>query len=110
MSRDRLDIVNLTLTIIMSLHNPSLNHDPESVRRRALNHQNQRANLISSLPEKSIAYSQEHPDEVRQIVTTYTKNTIEQLEKMVLPIDPDLGADPGPFQSRVVIDGYGVSI
>lgn len=34
---------------------------------------------------KSVAYAQEHPDEVRQIVTTYTKNTVEQLEAMDLP-------------------------
>ncbi|MCU1546160.1 MAG: hypothetical protein JWP30_1260, partial [Homoserinimonas sp.] len=35
--------------------------------------------------KKSIAYANEHPDDVRQIVTTYTKNTVEQLEKMQLP-------------------------
>jgi NitT/TauT family transport system substrate-binding protein len=34
---------------------------------------------------KSVAYAQEHPDEVRQIVTTYTKNTVEQLKTMNLP-------------------------
>src|SRR5450830_953623 len=35
-SRDRLDIVNLTLTIIMSLHEPSLNHAHKSMQRHAL--------------------------------------------------------------------------
>jgi len=34
---------------------------------------------------KSVAYAQEHPDEVREIVTTYTKNTVEQLKSMDLP-------------------------
>jgi NitT/TauT family transport system substrate-binding protein len=34
---------------------------------------------------KSVAYAQEHPDEVRKIVTTYTKNTVEQLNSMDLP-------------------------
>ncbi|MBG6060228.1 hypothetical protein IWX89_003702, partial [Cryobacterium sp. MP_M3] len=44
MSRDRLDIVNLTSTIIMSLHEPSLNHAHKSMQRRALIRQiNQRA-------------------------------------------------------------------
>jgi NitT/TauT family transport system substrate-binding protein len=34
---------------------------------------------------KSVAYAQEHPDEVRESVTTYTKNTVEQLKSMDLP-------------------------
>ncbi|MHB1172044.1 MAG: ABC transporter substrate-binding protein [Lacisediminihabitans sp.] len=34
---------------------------------------------------KSLAYAQGHPDEVRQIVTTYTKMTAAQLKNMVLP-------------------------
>lgn len=34
---------------------------------------------------KSLVYAQEHPDEVRQIVTTYTKMTADQLTDMVLP-------------------------
>ncbi|AMB42170.1 nitrate ABC transporter substrate-binding protein [Paenarthrobacter ureafaciens] len=45
---------------------------------------------------KSVAYAQEHPDEVRQIVTTYTKNTVEQLESMDLPtftVDFDMEAE-----------------
>ena len=35
---------------------------------------------------KSLEYAQAHPEEVRQIVTTYTKMTMDQLTKMVLPI------------------------
>ncbi|TFD09670.1 nitrate ABC transporter substrate-binding protein [Cryobacterium sp. TMT1-2-2] len=34
---------------------------------------------------KSLEYAQVHPDEVRQIVTTYTKMTADQLTDMVLP-------------------------
>lgn len=34
---------------------------------------------------KSLVYAQAHPDEVRQIVTTYTKMTADQLKNMVLP-------------------------
>lgn len=34
---------------------------------------------------KSLVYAQAHPDEVRQIVTTYTKMTADQLTNMVLP-------------------------
>ncbi|TFD10318.1 ABC transporter substrate-binding protein [Cryobacterium sp. TMT1-66-1] len=34
---------------------------------------------------KSLEYAQVHPDEVRQIVTTYTKMTADQLTNMVLP-------------------------
>lgn len=34
---------------------------------------------------KSLDYAQEHPDEVRQIMTTYTKFTPELLENMTLP-------------------------
>lgn len=35
---------------------------------------------------KSLVYAQAHPDEVRQIVTTYTKMTADQLKTMVLPV------------------------
>jgi NitT/TauT family transport system substrate-binding protein len=35
--------------------------------------------------DKSLEYAQTHSDEVRQIVTTYTKMTADQLTKMVLP-------------------------
>ena len=34
---------------------------------------------------KSLEYADSHPDEVKQIVTTYTKMTADQLDKMVLP-------------------------
>lgn len=34
---------------------------------------------------KSLEYADSHPDEVRQIVTTYTKMTLDQLNAMVLP-------------------------
>ena len=34
---------------------------------------------------KSLEYAQAHPDEVKQIVTTYTKMTADQLKDMVLP-------------------------
>jgi NitT/TauT family transport system substrate-binding protein len=34
---------------------------------------------------KSLVYAQAHPDEVRQIVTTYTKMTADQLKNMILP-------------------------
>ncbi|MEO6944072.1 MAG: ABC transporter substrate-binding protein, partial [Lacisediminihabitans sp.] len=34
---------------------------------------------------KSLEYADAHPDEVKQIVTTYTKMTADQLDKMVLP-------------------------
>jgi NitT/TauT family transport system substrate-binding protein len=34
---------------------------------------------------KSLEYANSHPDEVKQIVTTYTKMTAAQLDKMVLP-------------------------
>jgi NitT/TauT family transport system substrate-binding protein len=34
---------------------------------------------------KSLEYSDSHPDEVKQIVTTYTKMTADQLKDMVLP-------------------------
>ncbi|GAA1211728.1 ABC transporter substrate-binding protein [Rhodoglobus aureus] len=34
---------------------------------------------------KSLEYSDNNPDEVKQIVTTYTKMTMEQLDAMVLP-------------------------
>ena len=34
---------------------------------------------------KSLEYADSHPDEVKQIVTTYTKMSLEQLDAMVLP-------------------------
>lgn len=34
---------------------------------------------------KSLEYADSHPDEVKQIVTTYTKMTADQLDAMVLP-------------------------
>lgn len=34
---------------------------------------------------KSLEYADSHPDEVKQIVTTYTKMTMDQLDAMVLP-------------------------
>lgn len=34
---------------------------------------------------KSLVYAQAHPDEVRQIVTTYTKMTADQVKAIVLP-------------------------
>ncbi len=34
---------------------------------------------------KSLEYADSHPDEVKQIVTTYTKMTVDQLDAMVLP-------------------------
>ncbi|HEU4849657.1 MAG TPA: ABC transporter substrate-binding protein [Terrimesophilobacter sp.] len=34
---------------------------------------------------KSLEYADSHPDEVKQIVTTYTKMTLDQLDAMVLP-------------------------
>ena len=34
---------------------------------------------------KSLEYADSHPDEVKQIVTTYTKMTLDQLNAMVLP-------------------------
>ncbi|MCX7523321.1 ABC transporter substrate-binding protein [Microbacterium sp. STN6] len=34
---------------------------------------------------KSLDYAQEHPDEVRQIITTYTKMSADMLKDMVLP-------------------------
>ncbi|TQL41944.1 NitT/TauT family transport system substrate-binding protein [Homoserinimonas aerilata] len=34
---------------------------------------------------KSLEYADTHPDEVKQIVTTYTKMTMDQLDAMVLP-------------------------
>lgn len=45
---------------------------------------------------KSLEYAQDHPDEVKQIVTTYTKMTAEQLDTIVLPVwrtDFDRAAD-----------------
>jgi NitT/TauT family transport system substrate-binding protein len=35
--------------------------------------------------DKSLEYADSHPDEVKQIVTTYTKMTLDQLNAMVLP-------------------------
>jgi NitT/TauT family transport system substrate-binding protein len=34
---------------------------------------------------KSLAYAQQHPDEVRKIIATYTKMPVEQINAMVLP-------------------------
>lgn len=40
---------------------------------------------FQSAMNKSLEYADSHPDEVKQIVTTYTKMTMDQLDAMVLP-------------------------
>jgi NitT/TauT family transport system substrate-binding protein len=45
---------------------------------------------------RSVAYAQEHPSEIRNIVTTYTKSTSEQLKSMDLPkftVDFDMASE-----------------
>lgn len=57
---------------------------------------------------KSVAYAQEHPDEVREIVTTYTKNTVDQLKSMDLPtftVAFDMNAEG---KSAEVVHKYGM--